>query len=102
MWQLLLGAGIFYVVKKIIDEWGWEQDWTVDNIGDLPDKPGIYVMYKRKKVIHVGSAKKLYQRLYTHPKKWQMSSFDWYQTKTTAEARQLEKKFQEKLEYYGR
>lgn len=102
MWWLLLTAGSIYLIKKIVDEWGWERNWRLDDIEELPRKPGIYIIYRRDKIIHVGSTKNLRQRLTTHSKKHKMTSFDWYKTSSTREAKRLENKLQQKVKYKGR
>ena len=102
MWWLLLGAGAVWAIKKVVEEWGWVSDCEPDEIEDLPKKPGIYVMYKRNKIIHVGSSDNLYERLRYYPKKKIMTTFDWFQTPTKSKAKQLEKELQEKVGYKGR
>lgn len=102
MWWLLLSVGAVWSMKKLVEEWGWERNCKFSDIEELPKKPGIYIMYKRNKIIHVGSTKNIRQRLNTHSKKYQMSSFDWYQTSSTREAKRLEKKLQQKVGYIGR
>lgn len=102
MWWLLLSAAAVYLIKKIVDEWSWERNWHFDDIPHLPAKPGIYIMYKGNKIIHVGSTKNLRKRLFAHSKRYEMKSFDWYQTSSTREAKNLERKLQKKVGYYGR
>ncbi len=102
MWWLLLSAGAVLLLKKLVDEWGWERSWKLKDIQELPKKTGIYIMYRRNKIIHVGSTKNLRQRLSTHTKRHKMTSFDWYQTKSTREAKRLEKNRQDKVGYSGR
>ncbi|MGB3479852.1 MAG: GIY-YIG nuclease family protein [bacterium] len=102
MWWVLLTAGTVLLIKKIVDEWGWERNWKFNDIDELPSKPGIYIMYRRNKIIHVGSTKNLHQRFTTHSKRYKMTSFDWYRTSSTREAKRLEKKLQKKVGYQGR
>lgn len=102
MWWLLLGAGAVLLIKKLVDEWGWERNWKSNDVEELPKKPGIYIMYRKNKIIHVGSTKNLFQRLSTHSKRHKMTTFDWYKTTSTREAKRLEKRLQQKFEYAGR
>jgi hypothetical protein len=72
--------------KRLSDNLGIEQDWQRDyrptDIDKLPPEPGVYVLWKEERVIHVGQSGNLKQRLSQHEKKKQMTSFDWYQSKT--------------------
>lgn len=102
MWWLFLGAGAVLLIKKLVDEWAWERNCEYEDIERLPGKPGIYIMYRKNRIIHVGSTGNLYERLSKHPKKHRMTSFDWYQTRSITTAKRLEKELQRKVGYSGR
>lgn len=102
MWWLLLGAAAVVLVKKIVDDWGWEKNCNPRDIHELPNRPGIYVLYRGNRILHVGSSRHLRTRLATHPKRHRISSFDWFQTASLREAKHLEKELHKKLRYPGK
>jgi len=93
-------------IKRLSDNLGiepdWRRDWKPTDIDKLPDKPGVYVLWKEAKFIHIGESGNLKQRLSGHPKKPEMTSFDWYETGTKEEAERLEKNLHRMFRYKGR
>lgn len=77
---LLLGLAFFGVclIIKSSDNLATGRGWEPGAIYKLPQEPGAYVLWEEKRVIHVGSTGNLHQRISTHEKKKQMTSFDWY------------------------
>lgn len=71
--------------------------WNEFNTQSSPEANGVYVMRESptlEGIIYIGSSNNLRERLLTHWRENDISSvkfFDWYQTKTDEEAKQLER-----------
>lgn len=99
MWWLLGAAGLV-ILAKILADWGWNRGWGKSDIAQLPMSPGVYILHfpRHPNRVYIGSTNQLRRRLQEQKnEKRGWTEFDWYQTRTTRDARSLEKKLQNEV-----